>query len=64
MEETKTQKHKPTLRKDDLVVFDSGPHAGMVGEVLWLSLVTKRLIVQTQTGEAIPGTIYEVSKVV
>lgn len=58
-----TFRHKPTLRVNDLVQFDDGPHAGICGELVYLSLDRNEVIVQTQAGEGLSGTPSEVSRV-
>lgn len=56
-------KDTPTLRVGDLVQFDCGDYAGICGELTWLSLITGRLVVTTQTNEFLEGVMADVSKV-
>lgn len=55
--------HSPTLRVGDLVEFNTGDHAGVCGEITWVSLVSKWVVVMTQDGSYRTGTIEQINKV-
>lgn len=62
MDQTTTRTHQPTLRVGDYVQFDCGDHQGICGELIWLSLMTQRIVVMTQDEQILEGLLYEVSK--